>query len=216
MVSFMARKINIKQPSEESYSEAAELMRKGEVVVWGSDGVYIMSCDPFNENSVKKLFALKRRASYQAFQLGLDPKDIDKYAIVNSWQKSVITSLLPDTISFIVENKSVPSFVTGPFSTICFGWQDNIVMQGLYRYFGGPFIGTSANIHGHDPAIRVEDVVNCFGDSIKLYIDSGITKYGIANTIIDLTQKPIRCLREGRYSINDINRLIREKGLQYD
>lgn len=206
---------NIKWATEEVVREGAELMRNGEVIVFGSPGVYVLCCDPFNKKSVEKICRLKQRDMSKSFQVGIAPEDVDKYANVNPWQKSIISALLPDTISFIVPNRTFPSFVANvSLNTICVVWMDNWVMQGLYKYFGGPYIGTSANCSGKEPPVTVQQAFNYFGNKVPLYIDSGPTRFGVANTIIDLTTKPIRCIREGRYSLEDIKNMIKAKGIE--
>jgi tRNA A37 threonylcarbamoyladenosine synthetase subunit TsaC/SUA5/YrdC len=83
-------------------------------------------------------------------------------------------------------------------------------MQQLYHAFG-VHAGTSANLHGQPPPIRVEEAVACFGEAISLYLDSGPTRYGIPNTIIDLTQTPMALLREGPVSLQEVTQLIAQR-----
>jgi len=211
----MTNEFRIKKASEDVVREGAELMRKGEVIVFGSPGVYVICCDPFNKKSVDKVFELKQRDISKACQIGVAPEDVDKYADVDSWQKSIITALLPDTISFVIPNRVIPPLVANTvLNTICIVWMDNWIMQGLYKYFGGPYIGTSANLSEQKPPVSVQEAYEYFGNKIPLYIDSGSTRYGVANTIVNLIERPIKCLREGRYSLDDIKGMIREKGIK--
>jgi tRNA A37 threonylcarbamoyladenosine synthetase subunit TsaC/SUA5/YrdC len=82
-------------------------------------------------------------------------------------------------------------------------------MQQLYHAFG-VHAGTSANLHGQPPPSRVEEAVAYFGEAIPLYLESGPTRYGIPNTIIDLTQTPLALLREGAVSLEYVKQLIKE------
>lgn len=71
----------------------------------------------------------------------------------------------------------------------------------------GPITATSANVHGHRAARRVEDAVEQFGDKVDLYLDCGKTPIGIPSTIIEvefigetLMVKDIKIIREGAVS----------------
>ncbi|HWV48579.1 MAG TPA: L-threonylcarbamoyladenylate synthase, partial [Microbacterium sp.] len=71
----------------------------------------------------------------------------------------------------------------------------------------GPLAVSSANLTGKDAALTASDALDMLGDSVAVYLDTGISRDGIASTIIDATSlvprgddsptPVVRILREG-------------------
>jgi L-threonylcarbamoyladenylate synthase len=204
-------KANIQRTTRESISEAARLLARGELIVWCTDTVYGIAAGIRFPEAIRRVYEVKGRSFSEALQVAMPPADVPKHAAVDPWQHEVMSRLLPAPISFIVPNKAVPTYVNSGLSTVCIGWQNEGIMRQLYDESGGPYIGTSANPHGSPSAVRVEQVAEYFGDRIPLYLDGGTTKFGVPNTIIDLTSKPISMLRKGPLDISEIERMIAER-----
>lgn len=196
--------------SDAAVREAAERLANGDIIVYGCDSNYILCTNMSSASSVKRIFDLKGRAYQQALPIIIDPRDADPYTRMTPWQREVVRHLLPGSISFVVPAQQIPPYVNGGWETVSLVWHESQAMQHLYHAFG-VHTGTSANLHGQPPPRRVEEAVAYFGESISLYLDSGPTRYGIPNTIIDLTQTPIALLREGPVSLQEIKQLIAQR-----
>jgi L-threonylcarbamoyladenylate synthase len=190
--------------------EAAERLGNGEIIIYGCDSNYILCTNMSWAASVKRIFDLKGRAYQQALPIIIDRRDADPYTCMTVWQREVVCQLLPGPISFIVPARQIPPYVNSGRETVSLVWHESQAMQQLYHAFG-VHAGTSANLHGQPPPIRVEEAVACFGEAISLYLDSGPTRYGIPNTIIDLTQTPMALLREGPVSLQEVTQLIAQR-----
>ena len=202
--------IHIQKVTHASLREAAHRLADGEIIVYGCASNYIMCTNMQAESSVKRMFELKGRDYRQPLPIILDPGDAHCYASMTAWQQEVITQLMPGPISFIVPARNIPPYVNGGLATVSLVWQENWMMRRLYELFG-IHTGTSANLHGQPPPTRVEEAVAYFGDAISMYLDSGPTRYGIPNTVIDLTKTPIVMLREGPVSLSQVLKLIAER-----
>ena len=88
----------------------------------------------------------------------------------------------------------MPDLITGDRQTLAIRVPDHIIARQLAEI---PIIGTSANISGRDSPVSAEDAINQLGGSVDLVLDSGPTKEGIASTILDLSTKNPRIIREG-------------------
>ena len=53
--------VDLGSPDSEIVEEAARVIRAGGVVLYPSDTIYGLGCDPFNTEAVKKLYAMKGR-----------------------------------------------------------------------------------------------------------------------------------------------------------
>ena len=67
----------------------------------------------------------------------------------------------------------------------------------------------SANISGNAPALNSNEAKQIFGNSIDLIIE-GSSNSGIPSTIIDLTDKDIKIIREGTITKEDILKALEE------
>ena len=55
--------LDLDSPSPEIIEKAAQVIRQGEVVLYPTDTLYGLGCDPFNEKALERLFAIKGRSA---------------------------------------------------------------------------------------------------------------------------------------------------------
>ncbi len=53
---------DLDSPPSEIIEEAAQAIRQGKVVLYPTDTLYGLGCDPFNEEALRRLFAIKGRS----------------------------------------------------------------------------------------------------------------------------------------------------------
>jgi L-threonylcarbamoyladenylate synthase len=78
----------------------------------------------------------------------------------------------------------------------------------LAQNAGLPITGTSANVSGEPDCIKAKEVSRSLGKTVDLILDGGETEGGKGSTILDVTVKPPRVLREGMVSREDLKTLI--------
>ena len=81
---------------------------------------------------------------------------------------------------------------------------NHIVPRTIAKYLGTPITGTSANRSGSASLSRADQVKKEFGDCIDLIIDTGETLQGISSTVLDLSGKHPRILREGAITRSEL------------
>ena len=59
----------ILKEDKESWEEAARIIRAGGVVVFPTDTVYGIGCDPYSEEAIARVFAVKERSHLKALPL---------------------------------------------------------------------------------------------------------------------------------------------------
>ena len=67
----------------------------------------------------------------------------------------------------------------------------------LIEESGVPVGAPSANISGASPPLTAAEAARTLGEDVDLIIDGGRVDLGIASTIVDLSTRPFRILREG-------------------
>jgi L-threonylcarbamoyladenylate synthase len=189
-------KLNPKNPDKSVIQKARELIAAGQLVIIPTDTVYGLATDPFNEKAVKRLIAAKRRDTAKGFPILVANLEMAKELVkFSEVALSLVSKFWPGALTLVLPlKKSVPELITGDRQTLAIRVPDHIIARQLAEI---PIIGTSANISGRDSPISAEDAINQLGNSVDLVLDSGPTKEGIASTILDLSTKKPRMIREG-------------------
>lgn len=150
-----------------SPTEAAREILAGQVIATPTEGVYGLSCDPWNEAAVLALLKMKQRDVakgliilagdlYQLTSLVRHLSREDQETLANSWPGPV-TWLIPAPTD-------VPAWVTGGQPTLALRVTDHPEVAELTRMAGKAIVSTSANPAGEPPARDVETVQRYFPD----------------------------------------------------
>ncbi|MGF6098150.1 L-threonylcarbamoyladenylate synthase [Pseudomonas sp. 18175] len=141
--------------------EAAREIRAGAVIAYPTEAVWGLGCDPWNEEAVDRLLAIKNRSVDKGLIVVADnirqfdflfedfPQDwIDRMA--STW---------PGPNTWLVPHQGLlPEWVTGVHDTVALRVSDHPLVRDLCAEVG-PLISTSANPQGRPAArtrIRVE------------------------------------------------------------
>ncbi|WP_461481002.1 L-threonylcarbamoyladenylate synthase [Porticoccus sp.] len=136
-------------------ARAVSVLCRGGVIAYPTEAVWGLGCDPFNQQAVSRLLALKRRRremglimiaasmeQFEPFLAGLPP--VHRRQLQDSW---------PGPQTWLVPNNGrAPCWVSGGRDTLALRVTDHPVAAALCRAFGGPLVSTSANPHGRPPA----------------------------------------------------------------
>jgi tRNA threonylcarbamoyl adenosine modification protein (Sua5/YciO/YrdC/YwlC family) len=74
----------------------------------------------------------------------------------------------------------------------------------------GPLAVSSANRSGEPPPSEIPAVVEQLGDHVGVFFDAGPAPDGPASSIVDLTGKRPRLLREGAIPADELERVLEE------
>jgi L-threonylcarbamoyladenylate synthase len=188
---------------------------RGGVVVFPSDGVYGLACDPLDAAAIARIHELKGRddgkpsavmyfspLAFRELVSGLGPRTA-----------AAATALLPGPVTLVVAN---------PDHRYPLACREDRERLGL-RLIAGPLAGamcpvlqTSANLSG-EPAVSVlAEVPGSIRDGADLVIDGG-TLPGLPSTVVDLATLEDggdwRVLREGAISEGDLAARLARVGL---
>src|SRR3970282_562428 len=171
--------------AREEYEAVCQALDAGHLIVYPTDTLYGLGCDPFELPAVERLFEVKRRPADQPIALALTSRDqIPRYARVTPLAQRVIAKHLPGPVTILLRAGSeappppVPSLgIRGPAHPVAIA---------IAKAFG-PITTTSANLHGGPSPGTCDAARDQLGDAVDLYIDCGPTPHGAESTIVDLT-----------------------------
>jgi len=143
----------------------ARLLKQGGVIAYPTEAVWGLGCDPFNEQAVYRLLALKQREVKQG--LILVAADVQQLAPflrgISEQQRQQLMASWPGPVTWLVaDNGKAPDWIRGQHSSVALRVVDHPIVVGLCRAFGGPLVSTSANPRGKRSARNRLDVHRYF------------------------------------------------------
>jgi L-threonylcarbamoyladenylate synthase len=184
--------------SKKDISNVILALQKGSLVVYPTDTLYAIGANIYNEDAVRRVFQIKRRPFSNPLPVAVPSFELMKeIAYTNDSVKHLTKSFLPGALTLILKKKNcVSDIVTGGLNNIAVRIPANDIALELLSTFG-PLTVTSANIHGEKTPGFINDIRTKFkDDDISAYIDAGRLE-GKPSTIVDLTSKKPRIIREG-------------------
>ncbi len=154
-------------------------LERGEVIVYPTEAVYGLGCDPDNREAVEALLAIKQRPVEKGLILIADNYGqllpyvddakipMDKRADIFSQWPGAITWVMP-------AKKDTPKWLTGQFDTIAVRVTAHPVVKQLCQSFGKPLVSTSANLAGQDPVRSLAEAREQFGDAVGCYVEGAL------------------------------------------
>lgn len=182
--------------------EASEAIRKGELVVFPTDTVYGIGCDPFNEDAIMALYEAKNRPSDKNIPLLVDSIESAKaLAEISEKCEKLLEKFWPGALTVIVRAKTPlhPKIVKED-GTIALRMPDHEDLLELITTIGGVLAATSANISGKPALVTYDDAYATFSEKASVVLP-GAVKSKEASTIVDCTKEPFKVLREGPIKI---------------
>lgn len=191
--------VDPKDPSSEALDRAASAVRRGKVVAIPTDGLYTLIADPFNVQSVSRVFRAKRREATRSLPLlvadHLMVEDLARelttrfYLLARKFWPGPLTMIIPAA-------PKVPLKVTGNTGRLGVRQSQAPIATALIARLNQPLISTSANVSGEPTCHSGIEVFGTMDGRIDLVLDGGYCA-GPGNTTIDVTEPYWKMIREG-------------------
>ena len=186
---------------------AYQTVKDGGIVIFPTDTVYGIGCDPYNKNSVSLLYKIKKREKTKPFPvLGYSKKELEKIAEFNSLATKIAEKFWPGPITMILNVKDTDIQKSlGLWNKIAVRVPDNTCILSLLKECK-VLVGTSANISDETSLIDPNECETKI-PNYDLLIDGGtITSKG-ESTIVEIDGDEVKIVREGSVSEKEIYEL---------
>ncbi|QJR81001.1 L-threonylcarbamoyladenylate synthase type 1 TsaC [Alteromonas pelagimontana] len=174
-----------------------EAFNSGQLLVYPTEAVMGIGCDPDNQEAVFKLLALKQRPVEKGVILIADNysrllKYVDDNAIAPD-KRTEIFSSWPGAVTWLLpKSRYAPEWITGKSNKIAVRVTNHPVVKALCEKLAKPLVSTSANLSGQAPAKTTAEARKYFYDSVY-YIEGKVGERDRPSTIRDCeTGKIIR------------------------
>ena len=203
----------------EDAERLSDCLRAGGVVVFPTDTIYGLGCDPENETAVRRLYELKGRpADRPAAVMFFDrERAVGALPELGDLERAAIEALLPGPLTLLLPNRD-RRFPLASGSTAearnSLGLRVPLLGGALAALASvpGPVMQSSANLSGGAEARRISDLPAGVREGADLLIDGGELP-GVASTVLDLYDYQRTgswsILREGAMARGQIERALR-------
>jgi len=186
---------------------AVKAINDGGIVVFPTDTVYGLGCNPYNHEAVLSLYEIKKRKKEKPFPvIGYSKNELEKIAEFNTLEEKIAEKFWPGPITMIlkVKDKEIQKSLELE-GKIAVRVPNNQCVLGLLKECK-LLVGTSANISGTAP---FNDPKEC-GKNLSGYdllIDGGIISGQGESTIVEIENNDVNILRKGNVSEEMIKEL---------
>jgi len=192
---------------EKVADEVAQVIYGGGTVIFPTDTVYGIGCDPFRTDAIDRIYGAKKRPDHKPLSIHLATvAEFLEYLEGNAMGTLAARRLMPGPVTIIVRR---PAFIYGDVSsglpTIGFRVPDDPLCSAILERVG-PVAATSANTSGARPYYGAGDVETL--PAADLLVENGPTKYGAESSVIDISGMQPRLLREGALSPEHLEQRI--------
>ena len=200
-------KISPENPDLDIIQAAAAVIREGGVIAFPTRCLYGLGADAFNPEAVDRIFKIKQRSAAKPILILIDEPNRLKGLVthISEAAKAISERFWPGRVTLVFDaGAKVPETLTAGTGKIGIRLAGHPVAAALARAMQAPITGTSANVSDCPGCHQIDDLQPAVAEQLDLIIDVGPLKGGRGSTVVDVTGKIPRVLREGAVSKKDI------------
>ena len=198
-------------PDPEAIAEAAERLRRGELVAFPTETVYGLGANALDAEAVARIFTAKGRPARNPVIVHVADVSAAR-DIVAVWPDAadrLAKRFWPGPLTLVLpRQQSIPDIVTGGGLTVGVRIPAHPVALALLRAAGVPVAAPSANRSLQLSPTQAEHVARSLGGRIPLILDGGATSGGLESTVLSLSGDIPQLLRPGLLSPAEIEAVI--------
>ncbi|MCH1548644.1 MAG: threonylcarbamoyl-AMP synthase [Nitrosopumilus sp.] len=190
--------------NDEGIRKSVEIIENGGIIIFPTDTVYGIGCNPYDTNAVKKIYEIKSREKIKSLPVLASSIEIVKQiSIIDEFTEKIIKKYWPGPLTLILKlkDKNLKESLNLE-DKIAVRIPNSVCTLKLLNKCN-LLVGTSANVSGDssftDPQECMKNVKN-----YDIFVDGGtITSKG-ESTIIEIENEKIHVIREGALKKEDI------------
>lgn len=187
--------------------EVAAVIFGGGTVIFPTDTVYGIGCDPYDSGAIDRIYGAKNRPDHKPLTLHVaNVREFVEYAPGNARAIQAGRRLMPGPVTLIVRRPTfIDEDVTSGLPTLGFRVPDDQLCMAILDRCG-PLAATSANTSGSRPYFGGADWEQL--PPADLLVENGATRWQLESTVIDFAGPHPRLLREGVVGYERLTELI--------
>ena len=184
-------------------NKAIKIAKKGGIIIFPTDTAFGIGCRIDDEDSIKKLFFLRKRNMDKAMPVLVSSIQMaEKYVHITPDARRLMKRYWPGGLTLVLNTKSemISNLARGGGQKLGVSIPGHLTTRKLIRGVGVPILGSSANFSGRQTPYRVSEIDS---ELIRMvdFVLSGRCSLGKSSTVIDVREKPWRLIRSGAVHI---------------
>ncbi len=197
----------------EELKVAAELIQKGETVVFPTETVYGLGANALDSSAVKKIFAAKGRPSDNPLIVHIaDFEDANKFAKdIPEVAKVLAEKFCPGPLTMIFKKKDcIPNEVSAGLDTVGIRIPKDETARVFLKECGVPVAAPSANVSGRPSPTSFSHAFCDMNGKVSGIIKGEDSEVGVESTVLDMTAEVPTILRPGGVSREELEEVLGE------
>ncbi|MDC0199838.1 L-threonylcarbamoyladenylate synthase [Candidatus Nitrosopelagicus sp.] len=177
----------------------------GKIIAFPTDTVYGVGCDPFNKESISRIYNLKKREGGKRFPiLGLSKIELEKIVEFNSDAEKISERFWPGPVTLVLPVRKEISEKIENNGKLAVRVPNNECILSILKQCK-LIVGTSANISGEKSILDSNEIKTKLSE-VDLLVDGGKIISSGESTIIDFVNNELKIIREGSISKYEIEK----------
>lgn len=164
-----------------------------------------------DKESVKKIFNIKERFYGKPIPILVKDREmLSQFVEVTEEASQLIEKFLPDPLTLVLrQKKNLPDLISAGTGKVAVRISSHPFVRRLFHLISEPLTSTSANVSGEENLFNFDEIYKTFNGKVDLIVDSGNLPPSKGSTVIDLTVKPPRIVREGDISREALKEFVK-------
>ncbi|MAH21427.1 MAG: threonylcarbamoyl-AMP synthase [Thaumarchaeota archaeon] len=194
-------------------SKASQVVKNGGVIVFPTDTVYGLGCDPQNSSATSRVYSIKGRGAKPVPILCAGIEEAHRAVNLGVLGEKLAQAFWPGPLTIVAPLiTSFPGLPTSSNMRLGVRVPAFEPTLRLVKMAGGYMLGTSANLSGEISPRSPHEVTPTIRHSIDLLMDCGETSLGRESTVTDVTSEQIAVIREGAITTTELHEALRARG----
>ncbi len=187
---------------------AADVIKNGGLVVFPTDTVYGLGCDPRNPIAIQSIFRVKKRKESKPLPLlGYSKEEISKIVIFDDLSSKIADRFWPGQVTLVVKlkddeirramNLDDKVAVRVPNHTCALSLLKECKL----------LVGTSANFSGFPAFSDSKKVLESFS-GYDIFLDDGIISNSMESTIVEIIERDLKVRRQGSITKKELTAVL--------
>jgi len=193
----------------DALAKCASLVKSGGVVVFPTDTIYGIGCDPYKDQAVERIFAIKGRDEKKPLPvLAYSIEDAEKIVSLGDSGRILGKKYWPGALTIVasIVDQEISRRVTAGRNSLAVRVPANQCVLSLLKRCKY-LVGTSANSSGEKPLKSAQEVLASSLDGYDALLDGGPVERGVESTIVNIIGMP-KILREGAIKSKEVLELL--------
>lgn len=184
--------------------KAVHVIKQGGIAIFPTDTIYGIGCDPYNKESVRRIYDIKSRDVSKPLPVLVYSKEIaERIAFFDKISKKIAERFWPGPLTIILrltdDNLKESLSLT---NKIAIRVPNHKCILALLKRCN-LLVGTSANISGESSFTDPDECFEKLHD-YDIFVDGGTISSDAESTIIEVENEEIKIIREGVLSKKEI------------